>query len=373
MRWIKFIAKKNMDDYFTFILYVVVIALFTFFAGFTISTISYERECKSILNVEDNCYSFRPYELDYKLDTVPNGVTLDGGVVYLGDLFTDGGALVYSCSSYFFKNAKLKFEYKEGKGFSDNPDEVIVVKGSGYKVGDRIQIYKEDSCLEECVVVGILKYPVFLEDTSCSTSSYCENDDYDGNHPYEYFFTSYINSEAPVLFLNPNSKLMGEAINDCYGFLFTDNSEMLKQFEADGDIERINDLKNYREDFFCRDEAILDICLFVLFVCGIVVHNYFATKKDIREYGIYFMLGITKKKMYLLLSMKNAFSFFVGFLLGSSFLFRAYKIGYENMIFKISNQMLVLLVCFGLYILSIIPVLIQFKRLKIVQLIKDKD
>lgn len=373
MRWLKFIAKRNMDDCFTFVLYVIIIALFTFFAGYTLATISYENECKSILNMGDEAFCFEPYELDYKPDTGIKGITWDAGVIYLGDILSESGEDIFTCSDFFLKKANLNLKYKSGNGFTNNPDEVIVIKGSGYKVGDEVQLANEEGNTKTCEVVGILKYPVFFDDITNTAGTYSENDDYDGIYPYAHLFTSYISSEASVLFLNPRCELVKDSYNDKCGYLFADDSKTLKCIEEQGDIENINALKNDKEDFLNRDEAVLDICLFILFICGIVIHNYFNTKKGIREYGIYFMLGITKIKMYLLLALKNSFSFIVGFLLGSSFLYRAYKMGYDNMLFKMGNQLQVLLVCFGLYIVSIIPVLIEFKRLNIVQLISDKE
>lgn len=390
MNYIYFLLQKNKERFVTFLMYTILIGLFTAFFGFTLGSVSYENESVKLLKDMENCCYIRPYVTDtfmsddekgfITLDELPQKVdfTYDAGVFRFMEIYGEDYEDIVSSSQLFASH--INWNLAEGKGFTDNPNEVILLGNKGYyQIGDIIEIKNgDDEIICQCEVVGINRYPVFLDENGNIGTEYDENDDFMCIIPFAFITGNYKNDvDGETMFLNPKNPLAYNYDNKNVNYIFTtksnirNNKEVFGEFAEYGELNLVSELQQNKISFWDRDESILEICLLIIFICGVIVHNYLSIVRNQREYGIYYMLGMSWSKLVALLSLQNIFAFVCGFLLGSSFVYRASL--KEDILFIWKNQLGILAGVLGIYLISIVPILLKMRKLDPVELIKKEE
>ncbi|MDE6025039.1 MAG: ABC transporter permease [Lachnospiraceae bacterium] len=399
MNYIYFLIQKNKERFGTFLMYTILIGLFTAFFGFTLGNVSYEQEgikllkdmencCfivsysdegvfynESVLYDEDELYNETPF---ITVDKLPkkDDIIYDAGIFRIDEVWSDADIL--SSSQLFASH--INWNLAEGKGFTDNPNEVILLGNKGYyQIGDIIEIKNDDGeIICQCEVVGINRYPVFLEENGNIGTEYDEYDDFVCTIPFAFVTGNYRNGvDGETMFLNPKNALAYEYGSKNVSYIFTtqsdisDKKDAFREFEEYGELNLVSELQKRKMSFWDMDTAILDVCLLIIFICGVIVHNYLSIVRNQREYGIYYMLGMSWNKLVVLLSLQNIFAFVCGFLLGSSFVYRAsLKV---DILFIWKNQFGILAGVLGIYLISIIPILLKMRKLDPVELIIKEE
>lgn len=389
MNYLHFLIRKNKERFGTFLMYTILIGLFTTFFGFTLGHVSYEKECVKLLGSMDNCCYIQPYITDKFMSEDENGfitldelpqkddITYDAGVFRFMEIYGEDYEDIVSSSQLFASH--INWNLSEGKGFTNNPNEVILLGNKGYyQVGDTISIKSaEDEVVCQCEIVGINRYPVFLsENINLGTRE--ENDDFNCQIICSFLTENYRNDvDGETLFLNPRNSLTYNYKTQNVSYIFADNvdiqnpKEIFNEFTEYGQLDLVTELQQGKISFWDRDESILEICLLIIFICGVIVHNYLTIVRNQREYGIYYMLGMSWGKLVALLSLQNIFAFICGFLLGSSFVYRAsFK---EDILFIWKNQLGILAGVLGIYLISIVPVLLKMRKLDPVTLLIKEE
>lgn len=389
MNWITF---SPIDKYrrVQFVVYMILIYIFVLIFGFTMNGVSYEKESHRLFTDSGEIYTFSHYidtleREEYRLPYLKTlldsteGIDYDGGMIYASASFDNGTGLVLTEKFYRHLNINLK----AGTGFTENPNEVIIVNNrSGYKVGDTITIsYEKAGAETECEmeVVGILRYPIMANDVTGSGSD--SGTSMDGMYPYALYVRDYVrlNDNENVYLINPLMGIDADALKEdiCYIYLEEDNIQtqsVLHTLMQYGDVEWMEALQNEKVSFWDRDEAILDICLLLAFICGVIVYNYIDMKRRRREFGIYFMLGMTWRQTIRITLSSNVASFTLGFLLAEITLYRLRNSDFvDDSIYLLRNQLLLGLGIFLIYILSMIPVYMEMRKVNPITLIRRKD
>lgn len=374
-----------------FVVYMVLIYMFVFMFGFTINEVSYKKECHKLFMDSKEVYTFSPcietwekwresqFPYVKTLIDAEEGIDYDAGMISDSALFDNGTGLVLTEKFYGHLNMNLK----AGTGFTENPNEVIIVNNrSGYKVGDTITVFYEKNGIEterELEVVGILCYPIMAEDVT-GWSSY-SGTSMDGNPPFGYYVCDYLRryDNENVYLINPLLGIDADVLKEdiFYIYLEEDNIQtqsVLRTLMQYGDVEWMEALQKEKETFWDREEAVLEICLLLAFICGVIVYNYIDMKRRRREFGIYFMLGMTWRQTIRITVSSNVASFTLGFLLAEITLYRIRNFDFlrEN-IYLLRNQFLLGLGIFLIYILSMLPVYMEMRRVNPITLIRRKD
>ncbi|MCM1398062.1 MAG: hypothetical protein NC225_01120 [Clostridium sp.] len=386
MNYIYFLLQKNKERFGTFVMYTILIGLFTAFFGFSLGEVSYEHQGEMLLKDMESCCYVIPYidksalydEYSFiSVDKFPkkDDVVYDAGVFRFDEIFGEDYGEVISSSQLFATH--INWNLSEGKGFTDNPNEVILLGNKGfYQIGDIISIKNiDDEIICQCTVVGINKYPVFLRKQGGGGYEYDKYDDFKVYIPYMDMIANYRNDiYGETLFLNPKNPLAYNYNPPNVSYIFADepnNTEVFNEFTEYGRLDLVSDLQNEKISFWDRDESILEICLLIIFICGVIVHNYLTIVRNQREYGIYYMLGMSWCKLVALLSLQNIFAFVCGFLLGSSFVYRAsFK---QDILFIWKNQLGILAGVLGIYLISIVPILLKMRKLDPVTLLIKEE
>lgn len=372
-----------------FIVYMILVYMFVFMFGMTINVMSYEEECRKLFADSDEAYTFTPcietwdrWEQEQcpflkNIIEATNGIDYDAGVVN-NLLFDDGEGLVLSEEFYQHLNMNLK----AGSVFSENPNEVIVVNNrSGHKIGDRVMVsYEKDRTLfkQELEIVGIMKYPIMAEDVRGGSVSSVSS--MDGSYPYQFYVCDYARrSDQNIYLINPMLNIDSDALKEeiRYIYLHEDTVEtqsVLRTLMQYGDVEWMEALQQEKVSFWGRQESVLQICLLLAFICGVIIYNYIDMKRRGREFGIYFMLGMTWKQTIHMMVFSNIMAFTLGYLLAEATLFRIRNTDLivEN-IFLLHNQVLLGLGIFMIYLLSMLPVYMEMRRVNPIVLIRRKD
>lgn len=389
MNYIYFLLQKNKERFVTFLMYTILIGLFTAFFGFTLGNVSFENESVKLLKDMENCCYIRPYVTDsfmsddekgfITLDELPQKVdfTYDAGVFRFMEIYGEDYEDIVSSSQLFATH--INWNLSEGKGFTDNPNEVILLGNKGYyQIGDTISIKNiDDEIICQCEVVGINRYPVFFSE-GIKLGTKDEDDDFKCQITCYSLMENYRNDvDGETLFLNPKNPLAYKYDSENVNYIFTtksdipNNKEVFREFAEYGELDLVSELQQNKISFWDRDESILEICLLIIFICGVIVHNYLSIVRNQREYGIYYMLGMSWSKLVALMSFQNVFAFIFGFLLGSSFVYRASL--KEDILFIWKNQIGILTSVLGIYLISIVPILLKMRKLDPVELIKKEE
>ncbi|MCM1171517.1 MAG: hypothetical protein NC393_05240 [Clostridium sp.] len=389
MNYIFFLLQKNKERFVTFLMYTMLIGLFTAFFGFTLGNVSYENESVKLLKDMENCCYIRPYvtetfmSYDEKgfitLDELPkkNDITYDAGVFRFMEIYGEDYEDIVSSSQLFATH--IKWNLSEGKGFTDNPNEVILLGNKGYyQVGDTISIKNiDDEIICQCEVVGINRYPVFFSD-GINLGTKNEDDDFKCQITCYSLMKNYRNDVAgETLFLNPKNPWAYKYDSKNVNYIFStksnipNNKEVFGEFKEYGELDLMSELQQNKISFWDRDESILEVCLLIIFICGVIVHNYLSIVRSQREYGIYYMLGMSWSKLVALLSLQNVFAFVCGFLLGSSFVYHGSL--RQDLLFTWKNQLGILVGVLGIYFISIMPILLKMRKSDPVELIKKEE
>ena len=384
MNFFWFLIQKNRERVVVLFVYTMLVTIFVTLVGFTLASVSYEKKTRTLLHNMDNWYTFRPYtklvenleEQNKFADVLSKAhIFLDKGIVRCDEVETDYGDVIFSCSELMASH--LNWELAKGEVFTDDPNQVIVIENSGYEIGDKIALYSEDN-RSECTVVGITKHSVFMSELSgWSDEDPNASDDFDGNPPYEYYYENYGRCREEcgygVLILNPRNPLVREHKGSGFGgvlyesFLYDSSKSDCKdsvwnEIAKFGDVESVTMLQNDNRSFWNRDETVLEICFLLLFICGLIVHNYLDTVSQTKEYGIYYMLGMTPSKFVCMILLKNIVPFMIGILLGAGFVFLNTLSYNVSRLFEWSNQLMVFLCMVAVYFLSMIPIVVRMKK-----------
>ncbi len=226
--------------------------------------------------------------------------------------------------------------------------------------------------------MGINRYPVFLGEKGTIGTEYIEYDDFTCAIPFAFVTENYRNDvDGETLFLNPKNPIAYNYNPQNVSYIFADNvdtqnkKEVFNEFAEYGQLDLVSDLQNEKMSFWDMDTSVMDVCLLIIFICGVIVHNYLTIVRNQREYGIYYMLGMSWNKLVALLSLQNIFAFICGFLLGSSFVYRtSFK---EDILFIWKNQLGILAGVLGIYLISIVPVLLKMRKLDPVTLLIKEE
>ena len=366
-----YILQKNRENYIKFLVYTVIVGIFTYFYGVSFAGRSFDKAARTLLHDTENMYIFIPYtDVEETIDC-NDEIVFDSGIKILDELRGGNGEIVISSSIQFYSHINLKLS--EGNLFSENENEVIVFASSPYDVGDEVNIlsYNENKV---CKVVGVVQNDIFLADIGGCRFDYMEDDDYDMQPPYEYLIADNRQVyDSGVFFLNPNNSFIQNSINSSMCYIYMNGSkDVLETLMKYGDLENINALQNDLISFWEQDDTVLLLCLLLVFVGGIILHNYLSAIGKMREYGIYYMIGATWNRLIVLISTQNLLSFIIGFLLGSSFVYANYKKAVFGMkiLFLWSNQLIIFAGILVIYMISIIPIVIKLKNTNPIDLIK---
>ncbi len=373
-----------------FYIYIVLSTLFVYLFGLTMAQVSFDNKARELFYKDKNLYSYSLYNEYYMEDeynkmkqTVEQteGMYYDYGVNIDGSLCQSINDYFVLVSRHFYNLLNLKLQ--EGIGFSDNTDEVIVVKNQhGYQLGDMIEAVAYDDngayTTRELKVVGIMEYPIFVENIGLISCGSVE-DGGETSSFWKYYTSFHGENQKNIFLLHPECDLNYGRIPDemCYVYVEKENEKtlsILNELKKYGNLERIADINQYERDFMDREEAILEICMLLAYLCGVIIYNYLDMRRKKQEYGLYFMMGATKLQTMLIATLNNLSAFGVGMLLGTCLVYKTIDLGFiERILFLWSNQWIIFAGMCIFYLLSVLPVLYSMYRTNPISLIKGNE
>ena len=239
--------------------------------------------------------------------------------------------MVYGCDELLFENLILNM--KAGRGFSDNPSEVLLINGNKNKIGRTIEFTGNDGVIYHCTIIGVLKSPIFISRNLLINI----------NHISE-FIQVY---EKDTYLINP---VIGDYLKiPGYGML----EPVFIHAKAEDKEMVVNKLKNHgktinMEQYYNeKNDIVSGLYLFigsmVLFITWIIydVKSYIRNEK----YMIYKLLGMTKAQELFLVVFKNMYGLLVGLIIANVVAFFLWEVKIYIMMMSSVIVLLMYIIC----------------------------
>lgn len=387
MNWITFFPTDKYHRVQQAV-YMLLVFLLTFMFGFSLSRTGYERECRKLFQNAEQVYTFMPAMADPEVweQQMPklrsmieatDGVRWDAGLAD-GISFVDGEGLCISEAFY----QHLQLQLQEGTVFTGAQDEVIVVNNRRrHKIGDTVDMTFEqegESISATFRIVGILKYPV-MPGSVIGSSAASMYESMDGNFPYAFYMQNYVARRENVYLIHPGQVWAAPLLQQEIHYLYVDREteetkKLLSLLTQYGDVECLGNLQSEKVSFWNSENMVLQICLLLAFVWGVIVHGFVDFNRRNREFGIYFMLGMTWRQTIRMMLASNVLAFGIGCGLAELTLFRFRRSGFvTDNLYIGRDQFLLVAAVVGIYIISVLPVYCKMRHMEPIALIRRKE